>query len=615
MSHSSFRDHITESRLFARRNIVSVIFVLFLLALLILRLVELQLLEHSHFTTKSLDNRVRVEPIPPTRGLIFDRNGVLLAQNLPTHSLEITPEQVKDLEKTIAQLSEIIDISEANIKRFKRLRKQQRRFESIPIRIDLTEEEIARFSVNKHKFSGVEIKAKLLRTYPLGKETAHVLGYVGRINQQELKDLDTSNYSGTSHAGKTGVEKFYEQYLHGRVGTRRVEVNAMGRVLRVLDSQPPKPGANLYLSLDVRLQQEAIEAMGEENGSVVAIDPTDGAILALVSNPSFDPNLFVNGISNKEYQALQNSPDKPLFNRALRGRYPPGSTTKPLIGLAGLELKRTTKSREEVCRGYYQLPNSEHKYRDWKKSGHGPMNVSNAIIESCDVYFYDLANRLGIDGIHSYLSEFGFGQDPEVDISGAISGLLPSRKWKLRTKGEQWYTGETLIVGIGQGYFLATPLELASSTATLAARGKHYAPRVLRAVQPSENIDPTPLPPHKKQKVPVVNIQNWNHIVDAMAKVIDSPRGTAKVIHTDKYKIAGKTGTAQVFSIKQDETYDAEKIEKKLRDHALFISFAPTKNPKIAVAVIVENGGHGSSVAAPIARRIMDLYLLGKTDD
>ncbi len=612
MSHSSFRDHITEARLFAGRNIVAAFFVLLFLALIILRLGELQLLEHQHFTTKSIDNRVRVEPIPPTRGLIYDRNGVLLAQNLPTHSLEITPEQVKDLEKTIAQLGEIITIGEDDIKRFKRLRKQQRRFDSIPLRIDLTEEEIARFAINRHRFPGVEIKAKLLRTYPLGKETAHVLGYVGRINEQELKDLDASNYSGTSHVGKTGVEKFYEKQLHGEVGTRRVEVNALGRTLRVLDSKPPKPGANLYLTLDIRLQQAAIAAMGEENGSIVAIDPTDGSILALVSNPSFDPNLFVNGISTKDYQTLQNSPDKPLFNRALRGRYPPGSTTKPLLGLAGLELNRTTVSREEVCRGYYQLPDHAHKYRDWKKWGHGPMNIENAIIESCDVYFYDLANKLGIDRIHDYLGRFGFGQDPGIDISGAISGLLPSREWKLRTRGGQWYTGETLIVGIGQGYFLATPIELASSTATLAARGRHYAPRILQAIQTSETKKPVPVLATRKQDIPIKNIHNWNHIIDAMTKVIDSPHGTANVIHTDEYKIAGKTGTAQVFSIKQDETYDEEKIEKKLRDHALFISFAPTKKPKIAVAVIVENGGHGSSVAAPIARRIMDLYLLGQ---
>ncbi len=613
MSHSSFRDHITEARLFTGRNIIAVFFVLLLLVILVLRLAELQLLEHKHFTTKSIDNRVRVEPIPPTRGLIYDRNGILLAQNLPTHSLEITPEKVKDLEQTIAQLGEIIDISEGNLKRFKQLRKQQRRFDSIPVRIGLTEEEIARFSINRHRFPGVEIKAKLLRTYPLGEETAHVLGYVGRINQQELKTLDASNYSGTSHVGKSGVEKFYERQLHGEVGSRRVEVNAMGRTLRVLDSKPPKPGVNLYLSLDVKLQREAITALGEENGSVVAIDPADGSILAMVSNPGFDPNLFVNGISNRDYKALQTSPDKPLFNRALRGRYPPGSTTKPLIGLAGLELKRTSKSREEICRGYFQLPNSEHKYRDWKKWGHGPMNIKNAIIESCDVYFYDLANKLGIDHIHDYLSKFGFGQDPEVDISGAISGLLPSRKWKLRTKGEQWYTGETLIVGIGQGYFLATPLELASSTATLAAKGIRHAPRILQAIQTSERKKPVPILPTKKQRVPIANIHNWNHIIDAMTKVIDSPKGTAKVIHTDAYSIAGKTGTAQVFSIKQDETYDVEKIEKKLRDHALFISFAPAKKPKIAVAVIVENGGSGSSTAAPIARRIMDLYLLGQS--
>lgn len=613
MSHSSFRDHITEARLFNWRIIIAVMFVFLLLLLLVLRLGKLQLLDHTHFITKSTDNRVRVEPIPPTRGLIYDRNGILLAQNLPAHSLEITPELIKDLNKTINELGKVIEISEGNIERFKHLRKQQRRFDSIPIRVNLTEEEIATFAVNRHRFPGVEIKAKLLRIYPLGKETAHVLGYVGRINQKELKDMDASNYLGSTHVGKSGIEKYYEKLLHGTVGSRRVEVNALGRTLRVLDSQQPKPGKNLYLSLDIKLQEEAIKAMGEENGAVVAIDPSDGSILALVSNPSFDPNLFVNGISSKDYNTLQNSPDNPLFNRALRGRYPPGSTTKPLVGLAGLELKRTNKSREVFCRGHFQLPNSKHKYRDWKKSGHGHTNIRKAIVESCDVYFYDLANRLGIDNIHGYLSKFGFGQNPEVDISGAISGLLPSSEWKLRTKGEQWYTGETLIVGIGQGYFLATPLELASSTATLAAKGKHYAPRILQAIQPSEREDPQPVLPAKKQPIPITNINNWNHIIDAMTKVIDAPRGTAKVIRTDKYKIAGKTGTAQVFSIKQDEIYDEEKIEKKLRDHALFISFAPANNPKIAVAVIVENGGSGSSVAAPIAKRLMDIYLLGQS--
>lgn len=612
MSHSTFRDHIREARIFNWRIIIAVLFVFLLLLILALRLVKLQVLDHTHFITKSTDNRVRVEPIPPTRGLIYDRNGILLAQNLPAHSLEITPELVKDLDKTITELGEIIEISEGNIERFRRLRKQQRRFDSIPIRVNLTEEEIASFAVNRHRFPGVEVKAKLLRTYPLGKETAHVLGHVGRINQKELKDMDASNYLGTSHVGKNGIEKYYEKLLHGTVGSRRVEVNALGRTLRVLDSKAPKPGKNLYLSLDIKLQKEAIEAMGEENGAVVAIDPTDGSILAMVSNPSFDPNLFVNGISSKDYKSLQNSPDNPLFNRALRGRYPPGSTTKPLVGLAGLELKKTNKSREVFCRGFFQLPNSKHKYRDWKKSGHGYTNIRKAIVESCDVYFYDLANRLGIDNIHNYLSQFGFGQEPEVDISGAISGLLPSSKWKLRTKGEQWYTGETLIVGIGQGYFLATPLELASSTATLAARGKHHAPKILQAIQASEKEKPLAVLPAKKQPIPISNMSNWNHIIDAMTKVIDGPHGTAKVIRTDKYKIAGKTGTAQVFSIKQDEIYDEEKIEKKLRDHALFISFAPAKNPKIAVAVIVENGGSGSSVAAPIAKRIMDLYLLGQ---
>ncbi len=611
MLHSTFKDHVIEARLFTGRSIIATLSVLLLLLMLCLRLAELQLLDHEHFTTMSMDNRVRVEPIPPTRGLIFDRNGVLLAQNLPTHSLEITPEQVKDLDLTISQLGKIIEISESDLKRFKRLKKQRRRFDSIPIRIRLSEDEIANFAVNRHRFPGVEIQAKLLRTYPLGEETAHILGYVGRINEKELKTLDTSNYSGTSHVGKNGVEKFYEKQLHGEVGTRRVEVNALGKAIRILNSKPPTPGANLFLSLDIELQREAIDALGGENGAIVAINPSDGSILAMVSNPGFDPNLFVNGISTEEYDALQTSPDKPLFNRALRGRYPPGSTTKPLIGLAGLELQRTTKAKKEVCRGYYQLPKLEHKYRDWKKRGHGAVNIEKAIVESCDVYFYDLANKLGIDRIHNYLSRFGFGKGSGIDISGAITGLLPSQEWKRRVRGEPWYTGETLIVGIGQGYFLATPIELASATATLAARGLRFPPKIVHSIQTSNTQKPRQILNNGGERIPIRNIHNWNHVVNAMTKVIDSPHGTAKIIKTDKYKIAGKTGTAQVFSIKQDEIYDEEKIEKKLRDHALFIAFAPADKPKIAIAVIVENGGHGSSVAAPIARRVMDRYLLG----
>ncbi len=612
MPHSTFKDHIIEARLFAGRSVIATTMVLMTLLILVLRLAELQLLDHKHFTTKSMDNRVRVEPIPPTRGLIYDRNGILQAQNLPTHSLEITPEQVKDLDQTLSQLGKLMQISEGDLKRFNRLRKQRRRFDSIPIRTRLNEDEVARFSVNRHRFPGVAIQAKLLRKYPLGEETAHVLGYVGRINEKELKTLDASNYSGTSHVGKNGVEKFYEMELHGEVGTRSVEVNALGRAIRVLESHPPTPGANLFLSLDIKLQREAINALGKENGAIVAIDPSNGSILAMVSNPSFDPNLFVNGISTEEYDTLQKSPDKPLFNRALRGRYPPGSTTKPFIGLAGLELGRTTTGKKEVCHGFYQLPKLKHKYRDWKKWGHGSVDMKKAIVESCDVYFYDLANKLGIDRIHDFLSRFGFGRKSGIDISGEVTGLLPSQEWKRRTRGEQWYTGETLIVGIGQGYFLTTPMELASATATLAARGQHFPPRVVNAIQFSESEQPEPTVSIHREHLQVRNIHHWNQIIDAMTKVIDSPRGTAKGIHTDNYKIAGKTGTAQVFTIKQDETYDEEKVAKKMRDHALFVAFAPADKPKIAIAVIVENGGHGSSVAAPIARRIMDHYLLRK---
>jgi penicillin-binding protein 2 len=480
--------------------------------------------------------------------------------------------------------------------------------------VRLTAEEVARFAVNRHRFSGVVLQAKLLRDYPLAENTAHVLGYVGRINEQELERIDATAYSGTSHIGKTGVEKFYESELHGEVGLRRVEINVVGRPIRTLESIPPVPGENLYLSLDAELQQLAVQAMEDNNGAVVAIDPRDGSILAMVSKPGFDPNLFVEGISPQNYQALQTSEDKPLFNRALRGRYPPGSTAKPFIGLAGLEYKLTYFGKRTFCPGYFQLPGHDHKYRDWKKEGHGPMDLTSAIVQSCDVYFYDLALQLGIDRIHAFLSHFGFGQRSGVDIAGDLPGLLPSQEWKRRTRQEPWFAGETLIVGIGQGYFLTTPLELANATATLAARGIRYSPRIVQAKSGSAPgpEEPVNLPPPMAIPIPPIDGQNLEHVIEAMADVVEGARGTARGIRTEEYRIAGKTGTAQVFTVKQDEEYDEEKVAKKMRDHALFIAFAPVKEPRIAVAVIVENGGHGGSVAAPIARRIMDLYLMDR---
>jgi len=613
MYQTTLKDYLRESRLFRTRAISAALIILLLLLLLILHFAKLQIVDHAHFTTLSRDNRVKVEPLPPTRGLIYDRNGVILAQNLPTHSLEIIPERVKDLDWTLQELGKIISISDNDRKRFDRLKSHQRRFESIPIRVQLSDEEVARFAVNRHLFPGVDIQAKLLRDYPLKDVTAHILGYVGRINKRELQTIDNSSYSGTTHIGKNGIEKYYEETLHGKVGLQQVEINALGRVIRILESTPPVPGADLHLTLDSSLQRVAMEAFGEENGAAVAINPETGDILAMVSKPGFDPNLFVEGISSADYSALQNSEQKPLFNRAIRGQYPPGSTLKPFIGLGGLEYGIITATQKKYCPGFFQLPNHSHKYRDWKKAGHGAVDLYDAISQSCDVYYYDLAHQMGIDKLSEYLAPFGFGQKTGVDITGELGGLLPSREWKRRNKNQPWYPGETLITGIGQGYFLTTPLQLASATATLASRGIRLRPRIVKSIRLNGEPDPREQPVTQQQQIARQSEPHWDSIVEAMLQVTEGLRGTARLIRNEHYRIAGKTGTAQVFTIKQEEKYEEEKLEKKMRDHALFIAFAPAEEPRIAVAVIVENGGHGGSVAAPIAKAIMDHYLLQDT--
>ena len=610
MQRVTLKDYLRESLLFKDRAVIAGICVFLLLSLLTLRLLQLQVHDHQHFTTLSQDNRVKLQPLPPTRGLIYDRNGVILAQNLPAYSLEITPERVQDMPQLLQQLGQIVNISDNDLERFERLRKQRRRFDSVPIRVRLDEQEVARFSVNRHRFPGVEIEAKLLRDYPLEATTAHVLGYVGRINERELQIIDNSAYSGTSHIGKTGVEKTYEEALHGKVGVQQVEVNALGRVIRVLQSDPPTPGQDLYLSLDSRLQQATMDAFGEENGAAVAIDPRTGQLLALVSNPGFDPNLFVEGISPEDYNALQNSEDNPLFNRALRGQYPPGSTIKPFVGLAGLETGAVSLGQKKFCPGFYQLPGHSHRYRDWKRGGHGLMNLTDAVTQSCDVYYYDLAQQLGVDRLSEFLQQFGFGSRTGVDITGELGGLLPSREWKKQARKAPWYPGETLIMGIGQGYFLTTPLQLAHATATLATRGRKLQPQVVDAIKAHDSEEPVALARAPASMLLQQSSDNWYDVVEAMGQVIEGRRGTAKRIKSDDYRIAGKTGTAQVFTVKQDEEYDEEKVAKKMRDHALFVAFAPVDDPAIAIAVIVENGGHGGSVAAPIARKMMDAYLL-----
>ena len=602
------QDHFQEQRLFTRRVLVALVGVCIALLILIGRLVQLQILDHTHFTTLSKDNRVRLEPLPPTRGLIYDRNGQILAQNRPSYSLEMIPEQVTDIPDTLERLSNIIPITEQDHKRFNRLQQRKRRFDRIPIRVNLHPTEAAQFAVVKHQFPGVDIQARLIRHYPNPAATAHVLGYVGRISKQDLEQLPSSNYAGTIYTGKTGLEKTYEALLHGEVGTRHVEVNAVGRVARILKQQVPQPGQDLYLHLDSELQQVALDAFGEHNGAVVAMDPNTGGILAMVSKPTYDPNLFVQGISHSAYQALRTNPDQPLYDRALRVQYPPGSTIKPFIGLAGLETEQIHNDHRLYCRGSFQLPGHEHKYRDWKKWGHGLVTLDDAITQSCDVYFYRLAHEMGVDKLSEYLATFGFGTRTGIDLTGEARGILPSRAWKQQARSLPWYPGETIIMGIGQGYFLSTPLQLAAATAAIANGGIYHTPRLVQYQQP-QGTDTKQHIASEQRQIPIQHSQHWEDIRTAMVHVVEHPRGTGKKIQHAGYRIAGKTGTAQVFSIKQDEEYDEATIAKKKRDHALFIAYAPVEDPQIALAVIIENGGNGSTVAAPVARIIMDAYL------
>jgi penicillin-binding protein 2 len=610
MLERNLEDRRREARLVASRALVAGVLVTLSLLLVVVRLIHLQVDQHEHFSVLSQDNRVKVQPLPPSRGLIYDANGVVLADNHPSFALEITIEKVGDLEATIEELGRLIRIEPQDRVRFERQKRARMRFQGVPIRLNLTEAEVARFAVEAHRFPGVEIRADLVRTYPLGEHTAHVLGYVGRINEQDLARIDKSNYAGSHFIGKGGVEKAHEALLHGQVGYQQVEVNARGRVIRTLESRPPVSGADLHLYLDIGLQQAAKEALGDERGAVVAIDPRNGGVLALVSNPSFDPNLFVEGISQTDYRALLNSPDKPLFNRAVRGQYPPGSTIKPFVGLAGLASGITTSRRTTYCPGHFSLPGHSHRFRCWRRGGHGAQNLEQAVVQSCDVYFYDLAHRMGIDRLSGFLSDFGFGAVTGIDVSGELGGLMPSREWKQRVRKQPWYPGETLIVGIGQGSFLATPLQLAAATAAVANHGHVIQPRVARAAQaPGESFaESLPLVSHS---IELGDTHQWDEIVDAMAKVVEGGSGTARRIRSTEYRIAGKTGTSQVFSLGQGQAYNAARLPKHLKDHALFVAFAPVEDPRIAIAIIVENGGGGGSTAAPLARQIMDAYLGG----
>ncbi|MBL1141817.1 MAG: penicillin-binding protein 2 [Proteobacteria bacterium] len=611
----TLKDSEHETGVIAKRVYFAGFVILFLVIIIILRVFYLTVLQHDHFTTLSKSNRVKITPIPPIRGLIYSREGVVLAENKPTFSLEVIPEQIDDVENIIKQLKAIISIEDKDIERFKKALKKQRRFENVALRYNLNEEEVALFAVNRHRFPGVDVVAGLNRFYPLGEKLVHTIGYVGRIDEDDVKQLNASNYSGTSHIGKLGIEKSYESLLHGEVGYQQVEVNAQGRVIRVLSRTPPKPGENLNLTIDLSLQQIAIDALKDKRGAIVAMDPVNGDILTFVSSPGYDPNKFVNGIDSKSYKALLSSKDKPLINRVIRGKYPPGSTIKPFLGMVALDSGVRQFHDESWCPGWYSLKGHEHRYRDWKKQGHGHTDLHKAITQSCDVYFYILAYELGIDRIFEGLSQFGFGKESGIDIDGEAKGLLPSQEWKRKALGQAWYPGETLIMGIGQGYALSTPLQLAKATASLANRGDVVRPRLVSSTSNSITSDIITLPVIHEDKVAINEKDHWDNIIKSMRDVVHGAGGTAwrSGLNTE-YEFAGKTGTAQVIGIAQDKEYKKEEIAEEFQDHALFIAFAPVEAPRIAVAIIVENGGGGSKAAAPIARKIFDEFMKNETD-
>ncbi len=615
------KDHHREQRLFVHRAVFAGVCGALLLGLVITRLVQLQIIDYEHFAERSQGNRFRIEALPPNRGLIYDRKGRVLAENLPAYQLELVPEQVSDIDDTLNRLAALKLIQREDIPHYHELIAHGPRFKPVTLRFRLTEPEISRFAIERPRFPGVDFQPRLVRHYPQGRLIAHVIGYVGALSADDLARLDATAYAGTSHTGKTGVERSGEAVLHGDPGYRQIVINASGRQVpadsrdisdSLLEGEAPQPGESLYLSLDLDLQRAAMQALDGRRGAVAAIDPNNGEVLALVSSPSFDPNAFALGMSPSEYEALLKDPDQPLFNRAVRGTYPPGSTIKPMLALAALATGATNLTRRTFCRGYYTLPGSTHRYRDWKQ--HGEVDLHDAIAESCDVYFYEISREIGIDRMHEYLTRFGLGAPTGIDIPGEKDGLVPSREWKRSHFSDRanqvWFPGETVIASIGQGYMLVTPLQLAHATATLAMRGKRFRPHVVAAREDPVTgkrtlVEAEPLPP-----VEIENDFYWESVLDAMHAVMQSETGTARRVGLGApYTMAGKSGTAQVFTVAQEEEYNAEEIAERLRDHALFIAFAPVEAPKIAVAVVVENGQSGSTVAAPIARAVMDEYL------
>ena len=609
------KNHSLEQYQYSLRLSVSTGFILLCFVVLLGRFFYLQLWKYDYFQTLAENNRVSLVPIVPNRGLILDRNGVTLAHNFFVYTLEITPSKAGNVEETINNISQFIEVSAEDRKRFKKLRQESHSFESVPIRTHLNEVEAAKFAANRYQFPGVEIRSRLFRHYPLGNLGVHMIGYIGRINEADVKALekseDISNYKGSDHIGKGGIEQYYERELHGITGFQQVEIDADGQAVRVLSSTPPVPGDNLVLSIDSKMQDIAEKAFENHRGAMVAINPKNGEILSYVSMPTFDPNLFVDGIDADTWKALNGSLDKPLINRPIRGIYPPGSTFKPFVAMAGLQDGRRHPPFSIGDPGFYTLAGSAHQYRDWKPGGHGQVDMQRAITVSCDTFFYGLALEMGIDKLTSFVSHFGFGKKTGVDLVGEIGGLLPTPEWKWRRWKQRWYPGETVIVGIGQGYTLVTPMQLAQATAVLANNGVAMQPHLVSRIQKHNGAENHLMPITKLDELPLD--QRSIDIVRAGMVDVTKPGGTAASVGAGaSYNIAAKTGTAQVVGIKQGAKYNAGSIDERHRDHALFIAYAPAEDPKIAVAVIVENGGHGGSAAGPIARKVMDYYLLGK---
>lgn len=610
----AIKNHLEEIRLINNRVIVTLIVIGVLICILFLRLFYLQVVKHDLYTTLSKKNWLDLVPVEPTRGLIYDRNGILLVDNIPVFSLDVIPYKIQNMPQTLSGIEKIISLSDIELVQFQKQLKEHRRFQEIPLKLRLTETDLARFAENQYRFPGVIVKARLIRFYPYGKTLTPILGYMARINTQELNEIDPINYSASNYIGKLGIEKYYEEELHGKVGYQQVENDASGEAARVLKQIKPMPGEALYLTVDVNLQLIAEQALDNHRGALIAIQPSTGQILAMVSEPSYDPNLFVAGISNEAYQALQNSPDKPLYNRATRGLYPLASTIKPYLALEALNSDVTTIDNTLFDPGWFQLKNSSRIFHDKKHDGHGTVNLPKAIMVSCDTYFYDLANKMGIKRIDKILNQFGFGETTGIDINDELPGIVASPDWKRRVKGVAWYPGDTISSGIGQGFMQATPLQLAAAVSTLANRGTRFAPYFLLSEQepghPAVAQQPVSLSP-----VILKDDYYWDVVINAMQHVVNSPEGTAyrRFGQNFSYTVAGKTGTAQVYSIKQNahgeqEDFEENNIPERLRDHSLFVAFAPVDHPKIAIAVIAEN----SIVAVSAARKVLDYYLSAK---